>query len=298
MKKIATVFYISSLLFLYPSLGFSICVQVVSTTGIIAEVVEQVGAGHVRVKSLMGTGVDPHSYKASAGDLRRLQQADLIFFNGLYLEAKLAEVLHSLKKAHAVTAQMPASVLLNTSTNSELADPHVWMSAELWQFAVTEIVRVLSQYCSEQKELFSKNAAAYSNQLLELHNYALQQISSIPLPVRTLVTAHDAFQYFGQSYGIEVQGVQGISTISEASIARVQELANLIAAKKIPAIFVESSVSPRTILALKAAVESRGFQVRLGGELFSDSLGPKNEPTGNYAGMFKHNINTIVQALR
>lgn len=297
MQKTIFTLCLSLVSLLLPNLSLGVCVKAVSTTSIIAEVVAHIGAEHVTVKSLMGAGVDPHSYKASAGDLHRLQSAEVIFFNGLYLEAKLAEILQSLDKGYAVTANIPAGLLINKSANSNLADPHVWMSAELWQYAAQEVQRVLSLYCPAQKKLFAKNTAAYTQHLLKLHNYAVQKISSVPPKIRVLVTAHDAFQYFGRSYNIEVLGVQGISTVSEASIAKIHQLTNTIVDRKIPAIFVESSVSPKTILALQAAVNSKGFNVRLGGELFSDSLGPKGQPTDNYAGMFAHNVNTIVHAL-
>ncbi|UCC86820.1 MAG: zinc ABC transporter substrate-binding protein [Anaerolineales bacterium] len=275
-------------------------INVVSTIGMITNIVEIVGGERVQVTGLMGAGVDPHLYKASEGDVSRMANADLIFYNGLHLEAKLGEVFEKMEgrvKAVAVTDGMDRAALLAPPEFEGAYDPHVWFDVSLWVKAVEQVRDTLLEMDPEHAALYRSNAESYLLELQELHNYVIAQAEKVPAEQRVLITAHDAFNYFGQAYGFEVRGLQGISTAAEAGTADVQALAEFIVARKIPAIFVESSVSPRTIEAVQAAVEAKGFQVEIGGELFSDAMGNPGTPEGTYVGMVRHNIDTIVGSL-
>jgi len=275
--------------------------RVVTTIGMITDVVARVGGDRVLVEGLMGPGVDPHLYKASAGDVRRLAEAELVFFNGLHLEAAMGEVLEEMDRwrpTRAVTDSIPRSALRAPPEFKGNYDPHVWFDVRLWQRTIAVVVATLSEHDPAYAGEYRARGAAYSAELAALDAWVRQRVSVLPPERRVLVTAHDAFNYFGLAYGFEVKGLQGISTASEAGTADVQRLAEEIAARRIPAIFVETSISPRTVEALQAAVRSRGFDVQIGGSLFSDAMGDGGTPEGTYIGMVRHNVNTIVNALR
>jgi len=275
--------------------------NVVATTGQVGDLARHVGGEHVTVTSLMGPGVDPHLYKASAGDVERLRKADLILFNGIHLESKMGEVLERLgstKPTRAVGEAIPESELLSPEGAAGTHDPHVWFDVRLWQFALGAVRDELVELDPAHAEAYQTNAAAYARELEELDAHVHAQVATVPENQRVLITAHDAFAYFGHAYNLEVRGLQGISTATEAGTADVQDLAAYIADQKIPALFVESSVSPRAIEAVKAAVKSRGFEVSIGGEIFSDAMGDAGTPEGTYIGMIRHNIDTIAAALR
>jgi manganese/zinc/iron transport system substrate-binding protein len=275
-------------------------VRVVTTIGMITDAVERVGEGRVEVEGLMGPGVDPHLYKASEGDVRRLEGADLVFYGGLHLEAKMAEVLERIgeeRRTKAVTDSISRSRLLAPPNFSSAYDPHVWFDVSLWMDAVEQIRDSLAAADPTHAGLYRRNAAAYLAELRDLDAYVRARAESVPEERRVLITAHDAFEYFGRAYGFDVRGLQGISTASEAGAGDVQALADFIAQRRIPAIFVESSVSPRTIEAVREAVQARGFDVRIGGSLFSDAMGDQGTPEGTYIGMVRHNIDEIAGAL-
>ena len=275
-------------------------IQVVATIGMITDVVERVGGDRVEVEGLMGPGVDPHLYKASEGDLRRLERSDVIFFGGLHLEAKMADVFERIadqRATQAVTDAIPRSRLLTPAQFEGQYDPHVWFDVGLWTFAVEQIRDRLAELDPGSAALYRRNAAAYLTELEALDRYVAEQSRRVPAEQRVIITAHDAFNYFGRAYGFEVRGLQGISTAAEAGAGDVQSLARFIAERKIPAIFVESSVSPRTIEAVQEAVRSRGWNVRIGGSLFSDAMGSPGTPEGTYIGMVRHNVDTIVGGL-
>ncbi|MXV84297.1 manganese transporter [Candidatus Poribacteria bacterium] len=274
--------------------------RVVTTIGMITDVVKNVGGERVAVTGLMGPGVDPHLYKASAGDVQRLTSAQLIFYNGLHLESKMGDILAKMSgntKTVAVTDAVDRSLLLTPPEFEGQYDPHLWFDVTLWIKAVGKIRDTLSEFDSDNTLMYWSNAERYLAKLVELHEYVKAQSERVPSEQRVLVTAHDAFNYFGKAYGFEVRGLQGISTATEAGIADVQELATFIAERRIPAIFVESSVSSRSLEAVRAAVSSKGFDVKIGGELFSDAMGDDGTPEGTYIGMVRHNIDTIVTAL-
>ena len=274
--------------------------RVVTTIGMITDIVKNVGGERVEVTGLMGPGVDPHLYKASAGDVHRLTSAQIIFFNGLHLESKMGDILAKMTgntKTVAVTDAVDRNLLLTPPEFEGQYDPHVWFDVTLWMRAVGKVRDTLSEYDSDNTLMYWSNAERYLAKLAELHEYVNAQAARVPSEQRVLVTAHDAFNYFGKAYGFEVRGLLGISTATEAGIADVQELATFIAERRIPAIFVESSVSSRSLTAVQAAVNSKGVDVKIGGELFSDAMGNKGTPEGTYIGMVRHNIDTIVTAL-
>ena len=275
--------------------------NIVATTGMIADMVSVIGGDNVSVQGLMGPGVDPHLYKASAGDVALLSKADVIFYNGLHLEGKMAEIFEQMNKRGidtvAVTDGVDRNNLLAPPEFMGNYDPHIWFDVDLWSDTVGTVKETLIEMDPQNTQEYNNNAEAYLEELSELNEYVQERANSLPEDKRVLITAHDAFNYFGRGYGFEVKGLQGISTESEAGTADVQGLAAIIVERQIPAIFVESSVPPRYIEAVQAAVKSKGFDVRVGGELFSDAMGNPGTPEGNYIGMVRHNINTIVDAL-
>jgi len=275
-------------------------VNVVTTVGMISDLATNIGGERVEVVGLMGPGIDPHLYKASAGDVDKMQRADIIFYNGLHLEGAMAELFEQMASRRptvAVAGEIDHEHLLSQPGNEEVHDPHVWFDVQLWDRAAQVVEKSLVELDPGHADLYRQNAAAYREELAALDAYVRERASSVPADQRVLITAHDAFHYFGRAYEFEVYGLQGISTVSEAGTSDVQELAAFIATRRIPAIFVESSVPPRTIEALQAAVNAKGFDVRIGGELFSDAMGDPDTPEGTYQGMVRHNIDTIASAL-
>jgi manganese/zinc/iron transport system substrate-binding protein len=275
-------------------------IRVVTTIGMIADAVQVIGGERVQVTGLMGPGVDPHLYKASEGDVIRMAEADVIFYNGLHLEAKMAEVFEQMQgrvRTVAVTDDIDRSLLMAPPEFQGAYDPHAWFDVTLWMQAVEEVRDTLVDMDPDNADLYRTNAEAYLAELNDLHAYVQAQAARVPEEQRVLITAHDAFNYFGRAYGFEVRGLQGISTATEAGTADVQALADFIAQRRIPAIFVESSVPQRNVEAVQAAVRAKGFDVVIGGQLFSDAMGNPGTPEGTYIGMVRHNIDTIVQAL-
>ncbi|HEX5837482.1 MAG TPA: zinc ABC transporter substrate-binding protein [Anaerolineales bacterium] len=276
-------------------------INVVTTTGMIADAVINVGGERVQVQSLMGPGVDPHLYKASENDVQTLQEADIVFYNGLHLEAQMGEVLERMNdfgiRTVVVTDKIDRSTLLAPPEFAGNYDPHVWFDVTLWMKAADQIKEALIEADPTNQAVYEANAEVYLAELQELHEYVLRQAEGIPAEQRVLITAHDAFNYFGRAYGFEVRGLQGISTEAQAGTADVQALADFIVERQIPAVFVESSVPQRNVEAVQAAVQSRGFDVKIGGSLFSDAMGTAGTPEGTYVGMVRHNIDTIVAAL-
>ena len=276
-------------------------INVVTTTGMIADIVGNVGGERVNAEALMGPGVDPHLYKASEGDVRLLQEADIVFYNGLHLEAQMGEVLERMNdfgvRTVAVADEIDPSLLQSPPEFAGNYDPHVWFDVTLWMKAVDQVKEALVELDPANAAVYQANADAYLSELEGLHQYVLDQANTIPAEQRILITAHDAFNYFGRAYGFEVRGLQGISTEAQAGTADVQALADYIVEKQIPAIFVESSVPQRNVEAVQAAVQAQGFDVLIGGSLFSDAMGTEGTPEGTYIGMVRHNIDTIVEAL-
>jgi manganese/zinc/iron transport system substrate-binding protein len=275
--------------------------KVTTTTGMVADIVKQVGGEYVEVTQLMGAGVDPHLYKASEGDIKRINDADIIFYSGLHLEGKMVEIFEKIgkkKPVKAVTASLTKEQLLADPASPNSPDPHVWFDVSLWMKAVEQVRDDLSAFDPAHKDTYAKNATKYLGELKDLDQYARAQLASIPKEQRVLVTAHDAFHYFGRAYDVEVMGLQGISTASEYGLKDVQSLVDTLVSRKIKAVFVESSVPKRSIEAVVQGAAAKHHTVSIGGELFSDAMGAPGTPEGNYIGMVKHNVDTIVRALR
>ncbi len=276
--------------------------RVVVTTSQIEDIVANVAGDRVLLHALMGPGTDPHLYVLSEGDLVRLEQAEVIFFNGLHLEARLADILAGLdgngRRSVAVTRDMEEAALIATPAFESGHDPHVWFDLHLWSQAVDIVAAELSAVDPANAESYAANTAAYLDGLRELSDWAGSQLAQVPAPRRVLVTAHDAFGYFGRAWGFEVRGLQGISTATEAGAGDVQRLANFLAQAKIPAIFIETSVPDQTMRAVLEATRAQGHQLQIGGELYSDALGPRESDAGTFDGMYRANVNSIVGALR
>jgi manganese/zinc/iron transport system substrate-binding protein len=273
-------------------------VKIVCTTGMVADVARNVGGKHVEVTHLMGEGVDPHLYKAAPGDVSLLNAADVIFYSGWHLEGKMAELFARLarrKPTFAIAEQIPAARILTAEGGAH--DPHLWFDVALWSETANVARDVLAQFDPAHAEEYRQNATAYRQRLAQLDEYARSSIAKIPPQRRVLVTAHDAFRYFGRAYEIEVRGIQGISTDSEAGVRAINELVDFLVERKIKAVFIETSVSDQNIRSLLEGAKSRGHEVVIGGELFSDAMGRDGTPAGTYDGMIRHNVDTIVTAL-
>lgn len=280
--------------------------RAVATTTIVADLVREIGGTNVTVEALMGPGVDPHLYKASAGDVSRLGRSQIVFYSGLYLEGRMEDVFTRLRergrKVVSVTDRLPADRLVRPPQFEGHPDPHVWGDPGLWKFAVERVATALAEAVPTHAPDFQSRAKAYTERLEAFAVWARRRVELIPPTSRVLITSHDAFNYFGRAFGFEVVGVQGISTVTEAGLADITKVADLVRARKLKAIFVESSVSPATIERI-----SKDSGARIGGELYSDALGAAGDQrevggerydVGTYLGMLKHNVNTVVEALR
>ena len=276
-------------------------VKVVATTNIVADLVQTIGMDGVEVEALMGPGIDPHLYKASAGDVRRMGTAEAIFYSGLHLEGKMSEILERMGergvRTIAVAECGPENGLIESAAFSGLHDPHVWFDVALWAKTVDCVAETLAELDPEGADRSRQRSAAYADTLATLDGWVRDRMQTLAPEQRVLVTAHDAFGYFGRAYGVEVRGLLGISTAAEAGTSDVQDLAEFIVARRIPAAFVETSVPPRYVQALQEAVASRGFTIDIGGSLYSDSLGNPGTPEETYEGTVRANVETIVNAL-
>ncbi len=277
-------------------------IRVVTTTTMVTDLVKSVGGDRVEVEGLMGSGVDPHLYKAAASDITKLQRAQVIFYSGLLLEGKLQDVFAKLartkKYVYAVTESIPEKELLEPPDFGGHYDPHVWFDVPLWSKCVESVVKGLAEFDPKSRDYFEKRGQEVRVRLRDLHEWAQKRAAELPKEKCVLITSHDAFNYFGRAYGFQVVGLQGISTVEEASLASMTRLVDFIKKNKVNAIFVESSVSPTAIKRI-----SQDAGVKIGGELFSDAMGTPGQvehgyDLGTYEGMIKHNLNTVVNALK
>ncbi|MHA7878075.1 MAG: metal ABC transporter solute-binding protein, Zn/Mn family [Bacteroidota bacterium] len=274
---------------------------VVTTTNLIGDAVKNIVQDHARVISLMGPGVDPHAYKATQQDVKNLRNADIVFYNGLHLEGKMTDILHKLSSRRPIYAVSDAISPEQRLVDADFAigvDPHIWFDICLWKQVVQYISNKLQAAAPEAAVCYQENTKRYLQQLDTLHQETLQAIQHIPATQRVLITAHDAFGYFGRAYNMEVRGLQGISTVSEFGLKDVTDLVKFIIHRNIKAIFLETSVPEKPLQAVVEGCRQRGFQVKVGGYLYSDTLGQSNTPQGNYYGMFQTNVQTIVKALK
>lgn len=276
--------------------------KVTTTVGMITDIVRQVAGDKAQVNGIIGEGIDPHLYKPTRSDVLALQNADVVFYNGLKLEGKMTDMLESLsgqgKPTFAVTdlvLKQPDYVM--NKPGQEHYDPHVWMDPKAWAFAVQSVADSLSSYDPTNRDTYQQNAKAYQEKLKQLDAYTGKVLGSIPADHRVLVTAHDAFNYLGRAYDIQVRGIQGISTESEAGVRDIESLVSFLAENHIPAVFVETSVSDKNVRALLEGVRSKGHQVIIGGSLFSDAMGQAGTYEGTYIGMIDHNVTIISRAL-
>ena len=273
--------------------------RVGATVGMIADIVTQVAGDRARVTNIIGTGVDPHLFNPTRSDVAVLLKSDIVFYAGLLLEGQMTDVLVKISRkrpVYAVTELLKESYLIqDPSTNH--SDPHVWMDVRGWMKAVAVVTAALAEFDPDGAAGYKANSAAYLVKLERLDAYARRVIGSIPADQKIMVTAHDAFRYMGRAYGIEVMGIQGISTESEAGLKDINGIVDLLVQRKIPAVFVESSVSDKNVKALLEGAKSRGQIVKIGGELFSDAMGKAGSYEGTYIGMIDHNATTITRAL-
>lgn len=277
-------------------------IKATTTIGMITDIVKEVGGEYVEVTGIMKAGVDPHLYKVSQGDISKLDQADIIFYNGLHLEGKMVEILEKMAK------RKPTTAVSKGVKESELKagdpqtgtdyDPHIWFNVRHWMSATETVRDELVKYDPKHADRYKANAEKYLKQLEELDRYVREQIATIPQRQRVLVTAHDAFGYFGAAYKIKVMGLQGISTASEAGTKDVVELRDFLVENKVKAVFIESSVPRKAIDAVIQGAKEKGHTVVIGGELFSDAMGEEGTPEGTYIGMVRHNVDVIVKALK
>jgi manganese/zinc/iron transport system substrate-binding protein len=275
--------------------------KIVTTTGMIKDAVAHVAGDHVDVTALMGPGVDPHLYKATQGDLGKLTDADIVFYNGLHLEGKMGEVFEKLGKSKtvvAVSAGIQDSLLRAVPGFQGTHDPHIWFDVKLWENAVSQVSKTLQEKDTANAAIYRQNEKKYLAQLDSLDDAVRTTLQQIPASQRVLITAHDAFGYYGDAYHVEVRGLQGISTMSEFGLKDVTDLVNFIISRKIKAIFIETSVSHKSIEAVVEGCEQKGWNVKIGGSLYSDAMGADGTPEGTYVGMVHANTNTIVNALK
>lgn len=275
-------------------------INAVATIGMIADIVKEIGGDFVKVTGLMGAGVDPHLYKASEGDIHKLSNADIIFYNGLNLEGKMGDIFVKMARSKptvAVSDGIDPKMLREPPEFQGHFDPHVWFDVKLWAMATQQVVKALSDYDPAHAAVYADNAKRYLAQLDTLDKWCKTQIAQIPKAKRVLITAHDAFGYFGRAYDIEVVGLQGISTVSEFGLNDIKRIVDMIVDRKIEAVFVESSIPKRSIDAVVEGVKSRGHNVIIGGTLFSDAVGTAGTPEGTYIGMVRSNVATIATSL-
>ncbi|MBD3376078.1 manganese transporter [candidate division KSB1 bacterium] len=274
---------------------------IMTTTGMIADLVQNIAGPDYVVKGLMGPGVDPHLFKASQGDIQNLASADIIFYNGLHLEGKMTEILEKMsasKQVVAVSSEINPARLIPLQGASSAYDPHIWFNVELWRQTIPVIQEALAESFPKDHASFEKNAAKMDSLYADLHQWVIEQVASVPETQRKLITAHDAFGYFGKAYDIEVYGLQGISTVAEYGVNDINRMVDLILDTRIRAVFVETSVPQRSIEAVVAGVRARGGTVNIGGTLYSDALGGPDSGADTYIDMVRHNVQTIVKALK
>jgi manganese/zinc/iron transport system substrate-binding protein len=274
--------------------------QITTSVGMVNDIVRNVAGDKATVKPIMGAGVDPHLYKPTRDDVAAMMRSDVVFYSGLMLEGKMSDTLIRVgrtKPVYAVTELIDEKNLLEPKEMEGHYDPHVWMDAVAWGKCADAVAKSLAEYDPKNADFYRANAAAYVAQCEKLAEYGKKSIASIPESQRILITSHDAFNYFGRAYGLTVVGVQGLSTESEAGLQRINELVDYIVKNKVKAVFVESSVSPKNIQALLEGAKSRGHEVKIGGELYSDAMGPEGTYEGTYIGMIDHNITLVTRGL-
>jgi manganese/zinc/iron transport system substrate-binding protein len=271
------------------------------TVGMVGDMVRNLGGAAFRTETLIGEGVDPHLFRPTRNDIQRILAADLLFANGHRLEGRMGDVLERARGAGKpvllVAEALPRDRLRANPDYPDAADPHVWMDPTLWAEAAGPTAEALSRFAPAAAQDIAAALVAWRARLARLDAYARTALGAIPAQQRMLVTAHDAFAYFGARYGIEVASIQGLSTEAEANLARIEALVATLVARRVPAVFAESSVPDRAVRALIEGAGARGQRVAMGGNLFSDAMGRPGTYEGTYEGMIDHNVTTIARAL-
>lgn len=281
-------------------------IKIVATTSMLEDAVKNVVQDKADIQSLMGAGVDPHLYKATQSDLGKLSKADIIFYHGLYLEGKMEDILLKMAKNKTIVATangIDKTKLLNLvepdpENPTHNYDPHIWFDVTLWMQTVEQITLTMMEKDAENATFYRKNAAAYLTKLETLHKKCQTQINTIPEKSKLMITSHDAFEYFGKAYNMEVKGLQGISTVAEYGLKDITNMVDLIIKSNVKAVFVESAVSSKSLEAVMAGCKKKGHDVKIAGTLFADAMGKKGTPQGTYIGMVEHNVKTVVEALK
>ena len=274
---------------------------VVTTTGMIGDLVKNIAGDLVTVESLMGPGVDPHLYKASQGDISKLARARVIFYNGLHLEGKMTDIFEKMsrkKKVVAISKKIDTGKLIPLQKQGSLYDPHIWFDVSLWRETIPIVLETLVELDPDNRSIYENNAGSYTVKLDSLHQWVINKFQQIPKKRRVMITAHDAFSYFGRAYDVKVYGLQGISTVAEYGVNDVTRLVDIIVENDIKAVFVETSVPTRSIEAVVAGCEARDYRINIGGSLYSDAMGEPGSGADFYIGMVEANVNTIVNALK
>jgi len=305
MKKIAFLAILSAMLLINACSKKSetelSAPMIVTTTGLVGDLVQNIAGNSYQVNSLMGPGVDPHLYKASHGDIKKLSDADIIFYNGLHLEGKMTEILEKMgrsKNVVALSSGIDEKYFKPLEDAKDAHDPHLWFDVSLWLKTIPVIQNKLSEIFPQDKAVFEKNARLADSTLTNLHQWVKDEVAKVPQDRRIMITAHDAFGYFGKAYNIRVHGLQGISTVAEYGVNDVNRMVDLILEKKIRAVFVETSIPKRSIEAVVAGVNARNGNITIGGSLYSDAMGTAGSGAETYIGMVKTNVLTIVEALK
>ncbi len=274
--------------------------KVTTTVGMVGDIVKNIVGKKGKIKNIIGEGVDPHIYRATRNDVFELIRADIVFYSGLMLEGKMGDALIRVamkKPVYAVTQLVNEKFLLQPAEFDGQYDPHLWMDVSAWKMAVKAVVNKLGEFDPANKVYYLKRGSKYLSNLEKLHKYGLKSIGSIPKDKRVLITAHDAFNYFGRAYDIEVKGIQGLSTESEAGLKDINNIVDVIVKRDIKAVFVETSVSSKNVKAIIEGASARGKKVVIGGVLFSDAMGNTGTYEGTYIGMLDHNITVITRSL-
>ncbi len=275
--------------------------QITCTVGMLGDIVKRIGGERVELTTLMGPGTDPHLYRAVPSDRKKLEQSDLVLYCGLHLEGNLGptfDAFRSRVRTVAICEKLDPSVLLSEEGTADSYDPHLWFDVSLWSSVAQLVCDELCEFDRAGASEYTARTKALRTELAALHQYVTEQVQTIAEGQRVMITAHDAFRYFGRAYGIEVMGIQGLSTADEAGVRRIGELVEFIVERKISAVFVESTISEDNVRALIEGCKARNHALRIGGELFSDAMGAKDSAEGTYVGMIRNNVNTLVQALR
>jgi manganese/zinc/iron transport system substrate-binding protein len=302
MRKKTTIIFAYCILLLANTInGYAQKATIVATTGIIADAVKNVVKENFQVIALMGAGVDPHAYKATPGDLDKIKKADIIFYNGLHLEGKMDYIfkkLATVRKIYPISNALAKEELITDPDFEFGIDPHIWFDIALWQKVISYISQIMQNHDQANAEQYKQNAIAYINRLTLLNEKVKNELNSIPIKNRILITSHDAFSYFGKAYNMKVKSLQGISTMSEYGLKDRMEIANFIIENKIKAIFIETSVSDKSMQAVVENCKLKGYHVTIGPPLYSDAMGQENTPEGTYEGMLTANVTAIAKCLK